>query len=292
MYEKLEECPSCKHTKYSNHIICKDHSVSQESFALVKCEKCSLIFTNPRPDQDHIGKYYENIDYISHTNKATNLLNIVYKFVRNYTFYKKRTLITSHTTGKRLLDFGCGSGAFIKYLQSHQYNSEGFETHQATNEYAKKYTGVPIYSQFDHLTKQNKYDVITAWHVLEHVHDLLGTLNTLRKSLSDNGLMFVALPNHLSADASHYKSNWAAYDVPRHLYHFNPDTFSKLAAKCKLNVITQVPMIFDSYYVSLLSEQHITGSSNILKAIHQGYTSNKSARKTGHYSSLIYILKK
>ncbi|MEQ8470249.1 MAG: class I SAM-dependent methyltransferase [Marinoscillum sp.] len=292
MYEKLEECPSCKYTKFSNHIICKDYSVSQESFALVKCDKCTLVFTNPRPDLEHIGQYYENADYISHTNKANNPINVIYKIVRNYTFHSKRKLIKTYTTGKRVLDFGCGSGAFINYLKSKNFQPEGYEPHPSTNQYAQDFTKLPIYHDLKQLKKQEKYDAITAWHVLEHVHELRDTLKALRKRLTDQGFMFLALPNHSSHDATLYGPNWAAYDVPRHLYHFNPESFAILVKNCKLQIVDQIPMVFDSYYVSLLSEKHITGKTNILKAAKMGYLSNQSAHKTGNYSSLIYILKK
>lgn len=292
MYEKLEECPSCKHVKFSNHIICQDHSVSQESFALVRCNKCNLVFTNPRPDEANIGKYYENADYISHTNKVTNPINLAYKLVRNYTFRTKLSLIRKHASGNRLLDYGCGSGAFIKYLKSKNVKPEGFEPHPATNQQAADFTQIPIYDDLKQIKKADKYDVITAWHVLEHVHDLRSTVKTLRKRLTDEGVMFIALPNHYSHDAAHYGPKWAAYDVPRHLYHFDPDSFQVLAKKTKLTIIDTLPMKFDAHYVSLLSEKYQSGKSNIIKALKQGYISNSHAKTTGNYSSLIYILKK
>ncbi len=290
MYEKLEECPSCKHSKFSNHIICKDHTVSGESFALMKCEKCGLIITNPRPDAQHIAKYYNDKNYISHTNKANTPINLVYKAVRSITLAQKKKLIQNYTTGKSCLDFGCGSGVFIDYMQNHGYLAEGFETHQETANAAHDLTGVSILSELKSIGK-DKYDIVTAWHVLEHVHDLKTTLKTLRKSLTNDGVLFVAVPNHQSDDAKYYGQFWAAYDVPKHLYHFDQNAMSTLAKKCKLEVIDVHPMVFDSYYVSLLSEKNKTGNTNYLAALRSGIRSNKKAQHTGEYSSLIYVLK-
>lgn len=290
MYEKLEECPSCKHTKFSNHSICKDHTVSGESFALIKCDKCGLIFTNPRPDQQNIGKYYADESYISHTNKANTPLNLAYKFVRTITLNQKLTLIKKYTKAQSLLDFGCGSGVFLDFMKTKHYQIEGLETHTDTALNAEQLTKATIYQHLSNIQK-DKYDIITAWHVIEHVHELKLTLNTLRKALKKDGYLFIAVPNHLSHDATHYKENWAAYDVPKHLYHFDKASFKTLAKNCKLQVINIHPMKFDSFYVSMLSEKNKTGTSNILSALRIGQQSNKIAEQNGEYSSLIYVLK-
>lgn len=291
MYQKLEECPACKHTLLTNHLICEDHAASGESFALVQCKKCSLVITNPRPDQDHIGKYYQHNDYISHTNKANNPVNWIYKKVRSITLAQKTSLVKSHTDQKRILDFGCGTGLFLHHLQNQGFIPTGFEPSPQARTMAENLTGLPILNQLGHL-EQKTFDIITAWHVIEHVHDLKLTLKTLRKSLSEDGVIFIALPNHESYDAKHYGSHWAAYDVPRHLFHFNQTAFKKFAKECKLNLITTYPMKFDAYYVSLLSEKYKTGKTNYLKALTIGFKSNEHAKNTSEYSSLIYVLTK
>lgn len=289
MYERLEECPSCKHTLLTNHIICKDYSVSEESFALMKCEKCHLIFTNPRPDAQHIAKYYESKDYISHTNRITNPINLAYKLVRWYTLRQKVSLIQRYSKKKRILDYGCGSGIFIKHLLSRGYEAEGYEP--ISTAVAQSNTEAPIHSSFKNVKKQQKYDLITAWHVIEHAHDLRDTLKLLRKRLTDKGFIFVAVPNINAYDAQYYKEKWAAYDVPRHLYHFSQESFIYLSKKCKLEVKAVVPMKFDAYYVALLSETFTEKPSKI-RAVKTALESNKRAKTTGEYSSLIYILTK
>ncbi|WP_421892005.1 class I SAM-dependent methyltransferase [Marinoscillum sp.] len=292
MYQKLDECPACKHTLLTNYLICEDHAASGESFALVQCKKCSLVIINPRPDQDHIGAYYQHNDYISHTNQANNPVNWLYKQVRTITLAQKTTLIKSHSDQKRILDFGCGTGLFIQHLKKNGFRPIGFEPSPNARTTAENITGLPILNDLKQLEQQKPFDIITAWHVLEHVHDLRPTLKALRKSLNEDGLMFIALPNHLSFDAKHYGSHWAAYDVPRHLSHFNQQSLEKLAKECKLNLIKTYPMKFDAYYVSLLSEKYKTGKTNYLKALRVGLKSNQQARQTSEYSSLIYVLTK
>ena len=290
MYEKLEECPSCKHSKFTNHIICKDHTVSGESFALMKCAACELIITNPRPDACNIGKYYADSNYISHTNKANSPINAIYKMVRSITLAQKLNLIKKYSPGNKLLDFGCGAGVFVDFLQQHNYEVFGYEPHIATAKAASELSSSTIHTDLKQL-KKGLYNTITAWHVLEHVHELKTTLNTLRKSLTSDGVLFIAVPNHLSHDAHYYRENWAAYDVPKHLYHFNQQSMKTLAIKCKLKLVNVHPMKFDSYYVSMLSEKNKTGKSNYFAALRTGLRSNQKAKQTGEYSSLIYVFK-
>jgi len=289
MYEKLEVCPVCKNTSFSNFLICKDHSISGESFALTQCKKCSFVFTNPRPDESTLPGYYESEDYISHSNKSNSLINFIYKLVRNYTLQQKIKLIKKYTSEKKILDYGCGTGEFLQACQKKGFNTIGFEPNQsARNQTIDK--GIQTVESLDDL--KEKVDVITAWHVIEHVPDLKKTIKTLKKKLNKEGILIIALPNLNSYDAKYYKEYWAGLDVPRHLYHFTQESFGTLIAKTKLSLIDTVPMYFDSYYVSMLSEKYREGKNNFLKAFKVGYTSNREAKKTGEYSSLIYILNK
>lgn len=292
MYEKLEECPGCKHTKFNNFLICKDYTVSKESFALVKCSKCQLVFTNPRPTTKSITKYYESEDYISHTNNSTDIINFIYKGVRSFTLQQKYNHITKYVTSGKVLDFGCGTGHFLRKMKNKGWDIDGLEPDQRSRNIASEKLNTQIKSNLEEFEKTNKYSVITAWHVLEHVHELKKTLKFLYSKLDNNGYLFIALPNHNSLDSMLYKEYWAAYDVPRHLYHFSQQSFQRIAKSTKLQLIDTIPMVFDSYYVSLLSEKN-QGYSNFLKAVKAGFDSNKQARlKTGEYSSIIYVLTK
>jgi len=291
MFEKLEACPVCSHTSFSNHIICDDHSVSGESFALVKCRKCSLLFTNPRPSAEFLDKYYESDDYISHTNTSNSLLHIGYKVARWYMLHKKERLIRTLNQGKgQLLDFGCGTGHFLKHCKQKGWIVSGIEPNHKANVMASKLLNQPIHQTIK--DSKTKFDLVTAWHVLEHVPDPMKTIKALRKRLTDNGHLVIAVPNHLSFDAMHYKDKWAGFDVPRHLFHFNQESFQYMAKRRKLKIVNTLPLPLDAYYVSWLSEKYSSPSPSLKTAINIARTSNKKAKESGEYSSLIYILRK
>lgn len=291
MYETLKQCPSCGHISFKNKIICEDHAATHESFALVECQECSLVFTNPRPSQENIDKYYSHENYISHTNKANNLTNLLYKIVRNYTLNQKLQLIKKQTNKKRLLDFGCGTGIFCHKMYANKFEVVGYEPSKNVDHKALSQS-IAVYKDLSLLKKERPFDTITAWHTIEHVHDLTETIKLLHKLLRKNGILIMAVPNHKSHDAKHYKEYWAAYDVPRHLYHFSRNSVHKLMTKKKFTLIDTLPMKFDSFYVSMLSEKYKNNKANILKALKTGLLSNKLASTSGEYSSLIYVCKK
>jgi len=288
MYEKLEECPSCSHTGFNNHLICKDYLVSEESFALVKCGKCQLVFTNPRPTPDKIAEYYKSEDYISHSNKGNSLLNTVYKLVRLYTTNLKFKHLSKYVKSGRLLDYGCGTGHFLSSANSN-YDTFGYDQDDNARHLAKTISRANIFDSISQLKKEEVFDVITAWHVVEHIHDLKETLRLLKKKLSKEGYMFIAVPNIASHDAKVYGSDWAAYDVPRHLYHFTQSSFVSLLKSLRLQLIEVIPMPFDSFYVSMLSERNIAGGSTKM-GLKNGLVSNRKAKESGNYSSLIYVV--
>ncbi|MEM6642791.1 MAG: class I SAM-dependent methyltransferase [Bacteroidota bacterium] len=270
-------------------MICTDHSISKEDFALSICNKCGLIFTNPRPSPEALPRYYQSDNYISHTSKATNLVNLLYKFVRFYTTKKKIQLIRKYTSTCSLLDYGCGTGYFLQFAVRKGYTASGYEPNQD----ARSIVAGKGLNSFDSLSDiKSKVGIISAWHVLEHVSDLRKTLKKLCKLLEKDGFMFIAVPNINSFDAKHYGTHWAGLDVPRHLYHFTQNSIGTLFEKQKLKLVATEPMYFDSYYVSLLSEKYLSGRSNFVKALRTGYKSNKLASKTKEYSSMIYIVQK
>lgn len=290
MFEKIEHCPICDHTALDNQIICKDHFLSGESFAITRCTNCSFLFTNPRPSESNLGKYYKSEAYISHTNKATNLVNFAYKIARHYTLEKKVKLISFITPEKNLLDFGCGSGEFLRACQKKAWKIHGFEPDPQARGKAASITQIKIFSDLRDLKHIDKVSLITLWHVLEHVPNLNETIEQLKSKLAKNGKFLIAVPNHKSYDAQYYKEYWAAYDVPRHLYHFSTKTMKGFLHKHGLKLHKIIPMTLDAYYVSLLSEKYKTGTNNYLKSIVTGYKSNSYAIKNDkNYSSLIYI---
>jgi len=294
MYERLKDCPICLHNDFTNFIICKDHLVTEESFAIVQCNNCGLKFTNPRPTLENIAKYYDSEEYDSHKKKSSGLVDIVYNVARSYSLKKKIALINSLQPEKgKILDIGCGTGHFLGYCENNDWETVGVEFNDKAKSIASELINGTIYSCLDEIESKKEFQVITLWHVLEHLHDLHGTLKKIRKLLMKNGSLIIAVPNSDSWDCNYYKSIWAGYDVPRHLYHFNKLTINILAKEYKYKVQHIVPMKLDAFYVSLLSEKYAHGKNRFFKAFNSGLKSNRWAKKNqDNYSSLIYILTK
>jgi len=242
---------------------------------------------------DRLDHYYKSENYISHTDAKRNWFEKIYQLVKNYTINQKWKLIKNHTNSNSIsvLDIGCGTGDFLKYgINNLNVNGVGVEPNNeaATISSSKN---INVYNNIGEL-KNDKYDVITLWHVLEHVTDLNEYFNFFKNHLSENGTLIIAVPNFRSYDAHHYKEHWAAWDVPRHLWHFSKKSIKKLAGENNFSLIHIKPMYFDSFYVSLLSEEYKTGSKNILKAFYIGLVSNIKGIFSKEYSSHVYILKK
>lgn len=292
--ERLNKCPLCKSGLFLNHKEVKDFSISQESFILCECANCQLIFTNPRPKEDIIASYYESESYISHQDKSKNLTDLLYKLVRNYTIKQKVSLLNQLTPTKgKLLDIGCGTGYLLAGAQQNGWHVTGIEPGKVARKLARK-KGLLVHKNLDALDNQ-KFDCISLFHVLEHIHELRKNLKKIIKHLKDNGHLLIAVPNVSSWDAQHYGAEWAAWDVPRHLYHFNRKSFQTLTEEFDLNLIHSKPMLFDSYYVSMLSEKNKgnKGTLSLWNGFLNGFKSNQWAKKNQkNYSSILFILKK
>ncbi len=278
---------------------CRDYTVSRETFAIVRCNRCGFKFTNPRPDELQILNYYESDDYISHSNTKKGLVNWLYQKVRSITLNQKLRLIRSVSGDRRpetvnLLDIGCGTGEFLNRCARAGYKTMGVEPSLRAKKFAIENYRLDVAGE--EMLKQlepERFDVITMWHVLEHVHRLHDRVEELKKLLKRDGVLVIAVPNCSSWDAHHYKEFWAAYDVPRHLYHFTPPDIQSLFFLHAMKVEKILPMKFDSYYVSMLSEKYETGSPKMLRSTWNGFLSNLKAKKTGQeYSSQIYIIRK
>lgn len=290
MLQQITNCPVCKGTDFGPFLTCKDYTVSQESFNIVSCKACNFKFTNPRPSDSEIGKYYKSEDYVSHSDTKKGLINRLYHMVRTRTLKEKLGLISSYVSRGTILDYGCGTGMFLKTCADAGWKAFGFEPDSDAKKLAEG-KGLTVANSKEALTG-NKYDIISLWHVLEHVTDLDQTLQFFSKSISDKGRLIIAVPNYVSADAKHYKEFWAGYDVPRHIYHFEINSLKKLLSNYGFSLEETKPMKFDSYYVSMLSEKYKTGSMNYVTAFLNGLKSNMAAKEPSQYSSVIYIFKK
>ena len=270
----------------------KDHSVSQENFKLEFNTSLQMWVTTPQPSTQNLPKYYQTEDYISHTNTQRNLFEKVYHWVRSYSLQKKMLLINKQTSKGNLLDIGCGTGNFLQVAQQHGWKTTGIEPNMDARKIANTKNNNQVFDikQLEEFENES-FEVITLWHVLEHLPNLEKQVQLFNRLLKPNGLLVIAVPNYNSFDAQHYKQHWAAFDVPRHLWHFSQKSIA-LLFKENFKVVKTTPMKFDSYYVSLLSEKIKTGKMNPLKAFWIGLCSNFTALQTSEYSSLIYTLKK
>ncbi|WP_281847346.1 class I SAM-dependent methyltransferase [Olleya namhaensis] len=271
----------------------KDYSVSGEEFQLIENKTYGYLETIPKPSLDKLPEYYQTEDYISHTDSKRNLFEKVYHSIREISLKRKLKLINSFKTEqKTLLDFGCGTGDFLNTAQNNNWIVSGIEPNKEARLIANSKTNQSVFdSNYINNLKKESFDVITLWHVLEHIPNLEAQIAQLKALLKPSGVLIIAVPNYKSYDSNYYKQFWAALDVPRHLWHFNQKSVSKLFANINMSVVKTLPMVFDSYYVSLLSEKYKSGWMNIFKAFWIGFRSNHKAKSSGEYSSLIYVLK-
>ena len=290
----LNSCPVCSSTSFKTVLNCKDYTVSQETFTIVACSGCGFEFTNPRPSDNVIGNYYKSEDYISHSNTKKGIISQLYHSVRNYTLKKKIQLVSKYVSRGTILDYGAGTGMFLNTCKLAGWKAFGIEPDSGARKIGAE-MNLSLYGTKHNLLSdipEVSFDAITLWHVLEHVTDLEDTLNFFKNKLNPDGVLIIAVPNHTSFDAQYYKAFWAAYDVPRHLYHFHKETVEKLLGNFGFNLVETAPMKFDSFYVSMLSEKYKTGSINYLKAFIVGLRSNLKAKSAENYSSVIYVFKK
>lgn len=267
----------------------KDYSVSKEEFQLVWDENREILHTLPIPE--NLAPYYESEEYISHTDANTSLFDTIYQTVKSVNLTSKLRLIASNNLGgKTILDVGAGTGDFLLAAKTKGWSVSGLEPNEQARALAKE-KGISLVSSWQDLP-QASFDVITLWHVLEHLPNLENNIANIKSLLKPNGILIIAVPNFKSWDAKHYKEFWAAYDVPRHVWHFSKEGIKSLFSSFQFKIEKIKPMWFDAFYVSILSEKYKTGRKNFLKGFWSGLRSNLSYLSTKECSSHIYILKK
>ncbi|RYY63359.1 MAG: class I SAM-dependent methyltransferase [Chitinophagaceae bacterium] len=290
------QCPVCDSRSIGPVLTATDYTVSHAEFAIWECAACRLRFTQDVPDAQHIGPYYKSEEYISHSNSSKGLINRIYQRVRRTTLRQKVELVGSATgrSSGRALDVGCGTGAFLNALKGAGWSVQGLEPDDDARALAIRQYGLDVQEAAALYTlPEASFDLITLWHVLEHVHDLQAYLERLRNLLAPDGRLIVAVPNYTSGDAAIYGRYWAAYDVPRHLYHFAPLSVQLLVQRHGMRVLAEKPMWFDSVYISLLSSRYRYGQVHWLGAALAGLRSNIGAlANKERCSSITYIIEK
>ncbi len=279
-----------KDPKHLIYCTAKDYLVSQETFTLHHDVSRDILITDPQPPLDSLYKYYESDAYISHTDSKKGIVSFLYQIVKKNALQSKVSLLEKLNKGiGTLLDIGAGTGDFLKQATNKGWTIEGVEPNASARKLASQ-KGVSLAESIEDFNGQ-QFDVVTLWHVLEHLPNLEETIKRIEDLINPGGVLIIAVPNFKSYDAKHYQSFWAAFDVPRHLWHFSKKSMTLLFSK-KMKLEKIIPMLFDSFYVSLLSEKNKTGSQNLIKAFWVGLRSNIAAWSTKEYSSLIYCYKK
>lgn len=271
----------------------KDHFLSQEEFELQETHIKGILKTFPIPN--NIEKYYESKNYISHHQDNGSLKEKIYKFLQTINLkYKKKILeeIGLNKTSK-VLDYGCGAGEFIKYV-SEDYKTFGYEPNEKARNFAQQKNSKTIFLSSPTLSEieNESLDLITLWHVFEHIENQDEILSIFYQKLKPNGKLIIAVPNHTSYDAKYYKEFWAAYDVPRHIWHFSKKGMLQLMNNEKWKIEKISPLLLDAFYISMLSEKYKKNPLFWLFGAIHGAISNFKASKTGEFSSLIYTIKK
>lgn len=286
----VDSCPICHREEFKTRHISTDHTVSHERFSLQECSECGFLMTSPRPTDGILPSYYASEAYVSHSESKKGIINRLYYFVQQINLRSKFKLAKKHAPEGNWLDYGSGSGAFLQYADQKGINIVGIEPDETARNNAtqKGQTSHNVDHYNNHL---QKFACITMWHVLEHIPNFKEVLLQHAHRLLPFGTLIIAVPNWKSFDANYYGAEWAALDVPRHLWHFTEKDIQSLAMDIGLNYKSCHPMLFDSFYVSMLSAKY--NNSSMLHAMRIGLQSNiKGLRSEAPYSSQIYILRK
>lgn len=292
--EKMNnKCPWCGSGKAQINLWLKDEFLTKEDFHICECLNCGLLYTMPRPDKEKIGAYYKSEAYYSHQENKKGFIPKVYERVKSINLKYKYRLATSGMQSGKLLDIGCGVGDFLHTAEMHGWECIGVEPSEDAKTIAqKRMKGTIITSEELESFPDGAFDVITMWHVLEHVDDLKWQVAQLQRLVKPSGRVVIAVPNYKSYDGQYYKEHWAAYDVPRHLNHFKRITLSKIFKTSGLELVKMDKLKWDAYYISYLSEQYRHHSLPLVRGLYRGFISNCKARRSGEWSSLVYVFER
>lgn len=289
----MNTCPWCGKQTNHSYLQVRDYFLSQEKFEIMECDACGLLFTVPRPDPDVIGKYYQSDEYYSHQQNKKGFIPRLYEAVKSVNLQYKAKLAIDGLASGRLLDIGCGVGDFLVQVQKKGWNVMGIEPSVDAKQIAHQRLGwCPLDPSESSTLPDCSFDVITMWHVLEHVDDLKTQLSELNRLLKPGGLLIIALPNFQSFDCQYYKDKWAAWDVPRHLNHFSLATIRSIVTTNGMKFVDSQKLKWDAYYISYMSERFLHHSLPLLRGAMVGLKSNAKARRSGMYSSLVYRFQK
>ena len=287
------QCPWCGSDKAQINLWLKDEFLTKEDFHICECLNCGLLYTMPRPDEEKIGNYYKSEEYYSHQENKKGFIPKIYEKVKKRNLKHKYKIATEGLKVGKLLDIGCGVGDFLHTAETHGWECIGVEPSEEAKEIAIQRTKAQIIEskELENILDQT-FDIITMWHVLEHVDKLKWQVEQLQRLIKPTGRIVIALPNYKSYDGLFYKEKWAAYDVPRHLNHFNRNTIAKIFKTKGLSLTKTDKLKWDAYYISYMSEQYKLHQLPLFRGANRGWLSNMKARRSGEWSSLVYIFEK
>ena len=270
-----ENCLICDGSELIPLYSCTDYLVTRQNFTILRCNKCGLRLTQGVPGSEEMGSYYDSPEYISHTGGSRSVTDILYGIARGIMLHSKKGSVkklTARNSGT-ILDIGAGTGHFLKYMKDGGWEVSGVEVSEAAREYASKVHGLELRGTLDRTVFQEEsFDAVTLWHVLEHIHEPQEYLKTIYELTKPGGLLLIAVPNVASADARNYREKWAAYDVPRHLWHFDGNSLKTLVERNGFSLIRRIRMPFDSFYISILSEKNRSGKFPLMAGLMKGFS--------------------
>jgi len=298
-------CPHCLEGVQSDQYLnCRDRfdGPGSRQFRLVRCLGCGLIYLSPRPPEEETESFYQadGYDPFITLSKPKSTVEKLYSVSRRFTLRWKAKLVHKLVNkGGSILDLGCSTGEFLLCLRE-DYKVEGIEPEARAARFAREHFGLNAHTGTLDTTiaglEQAPYDLITMWHVLEHIPNPVSAITQLKTLLKPGGSILFALPNIGSADAGFYGEQWVALDTPRHLWHFTPASLDKLMAKCGFKRVQSGMLPLDTFYNCLMSEQLVIKQKGkiqlILTPIRLPLFVTLSIIKglfTGKHSGLFYI---
>ena len=286
------KCPWCGSNKAQINLWLKDEFLTKKDFHICECLNCGLLYTMPRPSKEKIGAYYKSDEYYSHQENKKGFVPRLYEAIKKINLKHKFHLASSDLPVGKLLDIGCGVGDFLHVAENKGWQCTGVEPSDEAREIARqRIKGDLLYSEDLEQLPDQSFDLITMWHVLEHVDDLKWQVAQLQRLIKPNGRIVIAVPNYRSYDGRFYNAFWAAYDVPRHLNHFNKTVLTKMFKTSGLSLVSMDKLVWDAYYISFMSEQYKHHFMPLVRGVFRGLVSNIKARRSGEWSSLVYVFR-
>lgn len=286
------KCPWCGSNKAQINLWLKDEFLTKKDFHICECLNCGLLYTMPRPSKEKIGAYYKSDEYYSHQENKKGFVPRLYEAIKKINLKHKFRLASRDLPVGKLLDIGCGVGDFLHVAENRGWECTGVEPSEEAREIARqRIKGDLLYSEDLEQLPDQSFDLITMWHVLEHVDDLKWQVAQLQRLIKPNGRIVIAVPNYRSYDGRFYNAYWAAYDVPRHLNHFNRTVLTKIFKTSGLSLVCMDKLVWDAYYISFMSEQYKHHFMPLVRGVFRGLVSNAKARRSGEWSSLVYVFR-